>query len=370
LTLLLIAPLFATTGAIVRLFHAKQARIARDWRVAGGVNLRAGEVADAIADYRNSLLYEPGDGQVELDLARALARQGQVEEARNYLSSLHARDPENSAVNLELARIAAKTGDVDSVTFYYHEAIYGRWNASARENRLAARNDLIEFLLGHGRSEAARAEALAMSAEEPADADVRASAGEFLLRAGDPRGALEEFRRTLAIRPRHSVALAGAAHAAMALGRFGEAARDLALAEQLHVAGAARAGIPDVARELAVASRAAELDPYAAGITDAERRRRAIRIFELAGARAKECFPDVLNPKAAIAPEWKELQSGRGALPAKLNLSVLAQHPEWEEPALSWAFAVEEAAQGACGGGSEGGAAVRAIAAAHPEKKS
>lgn len=360
--LLALAPTFAATGTIVRLFHSKQARIAAAWRAAGDANLRAGESTAAVGDYRNALLYAPDDAQVQLELAKALVRQGLPSEAQNYLVQLRASDPENSAVALELARIAAKSGDTAAAVPYYHEAIYGQWDSNVRENRLPARTELVAYLLNHSRTEPARAEALAMAAENPSDAGVNTLAGTFLMSAGDAQSALNEFRRALALGSDEEAAAAGAARAAMRLGRFHDAARYFSQAEEDNSRD------EKIIREHAIATRAAELDPFAAQMTAGERQRRTLKLFAVAEARARLCFPGVLDAKAAGAPNLQALQAGRRALPARLNIAFFAQHPSSEEDALSWAFAAEEAAQLTCGDGREEDAAIRAIAAAHREK--
>lgn len=362
LLLLALAPMFAATGTIVRLFHSKQARIAAAWHAAGDSNLRAGESAAAISDYRNALLYAPDDAQVQLELAKALLRQGRPSEAQNYLARLRASDPENSAVALELARIAAKSGDTAAAVPYYHEAIYGRWDSNVRENRLAARTELVAYLLDRGRTEPARAEALAMAAENPADGGVHTLAGTFLMSAGDAQSALNEFRRAVALGSHEEAAAAGAARAAMRLGRFHDAAHYFSLAEEDNSRG------ENIIREHAIAARAAELDPFAAQITAGERQGRILKLFAVAEARARSCFPGVLDAKAAVAPNLQALQAGRRALPARLNIAFFAQHPSSEDGALSWVFAAEEAAQLTCGDGGEDAAAVRAIAAARRER--
>jgi len=157
---------------IVRLFHEKQSSIAAAWEDAGNTNLQTGHADAAIENFRNSLLYAPDDSGVQLELAEALAAQGQVDEAENYLFTLRTADPENSMIDLQLARISAGRGDITAAVNFYHGAAFGQWPNNSHKNRLATRRELIEFLLGHNRRDQARAEALSLAADNPVDPDV------------------------------------------------------------------------------------------------------------------------------------------------------------------------------------------------------
>ena len=206
---LMLVPMFTATGLVVKLFHEKQARIAEDWRAAGNANLTAGHAKEAIEDFRNALLYAPDSSLLQLELSRALIEQGKIDEAKYYLLNLRAANPQDAPAILELARIAVRQGNVDDAASLYHDAMYGHWPGSPNENRRAARSELIEYFLQNGRKDSARSEALAMAVENPGDPDARIAAGEFLLRADDPRNALTEFDRALRLEPRSGAARAG-----------------------------------------------------------------------------------------------------------------------------------------------------------------
>lgn len=361
--------MFTITGVVVRLFHEKQARIAEDWRAAGEVNLAAVRSASAIEDFRNALLYSPESALLQLELAKALAEQGQTTEAQDYLLNLRTRDPEDAPVNLELARIAARMAaqqkdnqSIEVATAYYHDAMYGHWPDAGHDKRLATRSELIDFFLKMGRKDSARAEALSMAVENPADPDVRVLAGQYLLQAGDAQTALAEFRRALQLEPGNGSAFSGAGNAALAAGDFVDAERYFARAMQKGVKD------PDIAVRRQTAALAAEMNPFVSDLTDTDRRRRVLRIFHAAEERAKACLPAMFPTGSAPVPDnLKNLAAQRAALPQDLTLPDLVLHPDFESKALDWALQTEKLATLRCGAGGITEGAIALIAATHRE---
>jgi predicted Zn-dependent protease len=341
---LLLIPMFTATGVIVRLFHDQQTKIASDWEKAGEVNLQTAHAQAAIEDFRNSLLYSPENNQVQLELAEALAAQGQLDEAEDYLFNLRSADPENSLINLELARIATRRGDVNAAVGYYHDAAFGQWPNDAHTNRVAARKELIQFLLAHNLRDQARAEALSLSADNPADPDIRTAAADFLSQAGDIQSALNEYQHILQLAPNNLDALTGGGKAALALYDFSEADRYFSRAIQHGSKD------PDITTNRDLASAAAELDPFDVKLSDRERHERILEIFANAENRTKACLPAVLTGGATLPDNLKALAATRAALPKSLSLAMFDTHPEYANQALAWAFAAENAASAQCAG--------------------
>jgi tetratricopeptide (TPR) repeat protein len=358
---LLLIPTFAVTGVVVRLFHEKQSKIAENWRAAGEANLRAGHAKVAIEDFRNALLYRPDNMQLQLELAQALVEQGQLDEAQNYLLGLRNTDPEDSPVNLELARVAAQRSDVEAATRYYHDAMYGHWPKEAHANRFASRKELIEFLLKNGRQDAARAESLSMAVDNPADPEIRAQAGDYLLQAGDAQDALAEYERVLRTEPNNADALAGSGKAALTLGDFREAERYFAKAIER---GAKE---PELELDRSVSKEAAEIDPFEAQLSEKERGKRVLKLFAAAEETAKACFPSVLGIGEAASIGLKNLATARAELPKKLSSRELIRNPDWEPKALNWSLEVETAASSQCGPGTNTDRAIAMIAQQHKE---
>jgi tetratricopeptide (TPR) repeat protein len=336
--------MFTITGVIVHLLHAKQGSIAADWEKAGNVNLATRHPEPAIEDFRNALLYQPDSSKLQLELAEALAAQGQLEEAQSYLFNLRNSDPENSMIDLELARISARQGDVNAAVLFYHDAAFGQWPAEAHQNRIATQKELIDFLLLHNRQDQARAEALSMAADNHADPEVLSAAAALLSQSGDLRSSLDEYQQVFRLSPNNVDALVGAATAALSLSQFAEADRYFARAIQ----HGAKTPLISTDRDLAAA--ASELDPSSASLSERERQARIIEIFNSAEQRAKTCLPAVLTGGPSIPGNLKSLAAARAALPTRLTLSTFAAHPEYADQALNWAFAVEQAAGPQCAG--------------------
>lgn len=344
LAALLLIPMFTTTGVIVRLFHEKQASIAAAWENAGNINLQTGHAEAAIENFRNALLYSPDDSKLQLELAEALAAQGQTDEAENYLFTLRAADPENSMIDLQLARISAGRGDVTAAVNFFHDAAFGQWPSNSHANRVATRKELIGFLLSHGRNEQARAEALSLAADNPADPNVLVAAGGYLAKAGDYQSALTQYQAVLRTTPASMDALIGAGNAALASYQFLEANRYLTRALQR---GAQK---ENVAPQRDLAAAAAELDPFDTRVSERERQVRTIEIFQAVEQHAKACLPALVTAGDTLPNNLKPLAAERAALPAKLTRAALAAHPEYASQALDWAFAVEQVIPPQCGG--------------------
>ena len=150
LSFLVLIILFVITTFAVKAYRAKERALAQQWYVSGERELAAGRAEAALEDFRSALVYSRDDSHIELQLAHALAAAGHLPEARAYLLSLWEREPGNGTVNLELARLAAHSGSVPEAVQYYHDAIYGQWDDDPAGHRRRARLELAEFLLSVG----------------------------------------------------------------------------------------------------------------------------------------------------------------------------------------------------------------------------
>ena len=364
LSVLLLVPLFAITGGVVRLFHEKQQTLASEWSNRGNASLAQGRFQEALEEFRNALHYAPESAELQLALARALYHEGRLEEAESYLLSLRTTNSEIPEVSLELARVLAARGQIDEAVRRFHEAIYGNWSGRSKQSRLAARGELIELLLAENRRQEARAESIAFSAEYPFDPAVHERAGGYLERSGNPRGALQEYRAALKLDAKLPGALAGAGRTALALGEFPAAQRDLKNAEQ------AGAGDGLLAPARAVAARGAALDPVRASLAPKERRRRILHIFEIAEARAQSCFPGVLaRKKDALPADLEPLAAARRVLPARVTELALRRNEALTSQALAWAYATEKLARTRCGSGDAANQALLLLAQREHERE-
>jgi tetratricopeptide (TPR) repeat protein len=280
---------FVLTAFVVRFYHQTERSLARHWYSAGEAALAASNPADAVQGIRTALVYarENGDRtgaseRYEFELAKALAAQGSIDEARAYLIAAAERSPGSAEVNLELARLAAKENQVGEASRYYSAAIFGAWEANVAERRRGARTEYANFLLAHGETAEAQAQLIAIAGGLPPDANLQVNSGEALLKAGANSEALASFQRALAIK-KSSEAEIGAGIAAFRLGNYREAER--------YLGEAARAGALDAPtrHQFNVAQHVVELDPYAAGLSVEERARRASRAFEIESTTYRRC---------------------------------------------------------------------------------
>jgi len=73
--------------------------------------------------------------------------------------NLWERHPESAELNLELGRLAAKDGDVDQALRYFHSAVYGDWQSQDAMNlRRETRLELYGYLISLGAKSQAQAE--------------------------------------------------------------------------------------------------------------------------------------------------------------------------------------------------------------------
>jgi tetratricopeptide (TPR) repeat protein len=332
---------FVVTAFVVRFYHETQRSLARHWYSAGEAALAANNPSEAVQDIRTALVYSRENGdrtgaseRYEFELARALAAQGSIDESRAYLLAAVERAPGNAEVNLELARLAARHNQVEEASRYYNAAIFGAWQGNVADRRREARTEYANFLLGHGETTEARAQLIAIAGGLPAEAKLQAISGEALLKAGANSDALTSFQRSLAL-TKSSEAEIGAGTASFKLGNYREAER--------YLGEASRAGALDAASRhfFNIAQQVVALDPYAAGLSVAERAKRASRAFEIASATYKRCAetPNATDPAMNLqSASILEQMKGTASLATEAHLR---QRPDDLNSVMRVTFAVE-----------------------------
>jgi predicted Zn-dependent protease len=277
---------FAAVSHLVARFNANQQARGRRLYEMGLIAANDGRFEDAIAAFRAALTCDPTNSRYQLSLARALRDSNDprlLEEAESYLVALWQRTPQDAAVNLALARVAAHRGSIEDATRYYHNAMYGVWNANADSNRNKARIELIQFLLQKGAVAQAESELLALTTSLPPEPAAHLQAAQLFSQAHDYGGALAQYREVLRFDPSNRAALAGAGEAAYNSGNYATA--------QHYLEEAAKAD-PDDAKTrqlLAISDLVLRTNPFHSHISDAERNRRISAAFERAQTRLGEC---------------------------------------------------------------------------------
>ncbi len=217
---LITGALFLITLFLFRSFSSHRSELAVRWSDRGRQALNANKPEQAIAALRTALSYAPGTRSYELLLAQALEDAGRTEEASNYFMNLWTTQPGDGFINLELARLAAKKDDPRSAIKYYRASIYGTWEGDGVVRRREVRLELARYLIDQHDSNAARIELLIAAGNSPDNPSLDRTLAELLVRAGDLADGLGYYQKALRDEPKNQAALEGGGRAAYSLGDF------------------------------------------------------------------------------------------------------------------------------------------------------
>jgi tetratricopeptide (TPR) repeat protein len=307
---LLAVAFFSFTFFVNRLYAQRQKGLSVYWFRQGENELLAGNPSQAISDLRTALLYSHDNQDYLFALAQALEADGQLPEARSYFLGLLEDEPGNGSVNLELARLAEKENDVNHAMRYFNGAIYGAWYRDAVRNRQRARQELISFLIAKNLKTQARGELLSFTAEMPKTPDSQLWVAQAFSHIGDDRSASEFYRYVLRSNRHSFEAMKGAGLSAFRLGNYREAL------EYFKRAAAVRED-EDISRMIELASLVLELNPFESNIPENERRHRLILAMDVADKRLRQCAQvqhvalDATppNPLQSLRSQWIDLDN-------------------------------------------------------------
>ncbi len=349
LVVLAIAGLWAVAHYITDAYAARQRALAREWYDRGESEMRAARLVPAIADLRTALAYSHEDPAVRLKLAEALAAANRLQQAGAYLRALWEQQPGNANVNLELARLAARQHDYVHALRYYHGAIYGVWEDNAIVRRRDARLELIEFLLGEGARQQAQSELIAVATELPPDPALLNQAGGYFLQAGDPHRAFDEFELAAQLDPRNPTAAAGAGRAAFEKQDYPQARRYLQAAVSLNSADHQSADL------LRTAESVLQMDPSAPRLTHEQQVRRVNSAVQQAQSRVESCAVQkgfVLTLQLDVHPSGGPLNTDYAelmSLKPRLRSSILRAEPDLVGTVMEAVYRSEVDAARLCG---------------------
>lgn len=288
-----IVPAFALTSIVVGRYKDQRTALAREWAQRGERDLQASPNA-AVSDFETALAYGPDDPSDRLHLAEALIAAGQPAEARAHLLTLWAAEPGDGRLNLDLARLAAASGDVPEATRYYHAAVDGAWGEGAPDARRAARLELATLLLKNKEPVRAQAELIAIIDNLPPDPTLTTDVGSLLIDAGAETRSVPLFERALALDPRDGRPARLEAEVQFRARHYQAAHRLFAEARS---AGAPLS--PDDESMLASSARVPELDPLADRLPGRQRLERALEDLAIARTRIARCQSGVAQPEDA-----------------------------------------------------------------------
>lgn len=253
--------LFVATLFLFRSFESHRDELAKRWSGRGAQALSEGHPIQAISALRTALIYSPGNRTYQLLLAEALDQAGRTEESYNYFLGLWTTQPGDGQINLWLARLEAGRGDRAAAIKSYHASIYGTWEGDGVARRRDVRLELAQYLLDQKQYNDARTEVLIAAGNNPSNPALETKLAGMLEQAGDPADALAYYQKAIAADPKNAEALMSAGRLMYTSGMFLDARRllDRADAEYDARKGAKKPG--DLPTLLANSERGVELMP-------------------------------------------------------------------------------------------------------------
>jgi tetratricopeptide (TPR) repeat protein len=346
LCILSLIALFLFTAFVSRMYHKKVHTLADDYFSYGEQRFQAGDVAAALTDYQNALVYSPNNTKFQFHLAEALAASGRYDQARPYLLALLSEAPGSGEVNLQLARIAAHNNAMSDALRYYQGAIYGEWPEDSVTMRWEIRRELCDYLIGK-KAIGQATPAVIDLAENTPDGDVAKLkiVGQLLLATSQWNRAQILYRSLLTADRFDEEAVAGAGRAAFELGEFAAALEDF------NRLSPERRDQPDIAAYHDMAHRVLALDPFLAGLAPQVKAQRAENALALAGARAQSCARQS-GVSLAETPPRTELQIAYATtqtMSPNWRARDLEKFPDRLDAAMQTSFDIQNAAAKTCG---------------------
>ena len=339
---LLTAVLFAVTLFLFRSFAAHRAELAYRWSERGRIAINQGKPDQAVVALRTALSYAPDDRSSELLLAQALGDAGHLDEAYNYFLGLRETEPGDGFINLRLARLAAQKRDTQAAVNYYRAAIYGTWEGDGTIRRREVRLELARYLIAHHDNDNARSELLIAGGNNPNDVGVALILADLLQQAGDRQDALSYYQKVLALQPKNETALAAAGRMEYEEGNFEEAHR--LLEEAVKEQGDAPA---DIATMLENSVRIVTLSP-AEKLSAGERVERILRARELAKRRFDGCIARA-STASGLASPLQSLSARWTSGDAKLSREALLGETTAQDATMQLIFDTEVQTNQICG---------------------
>jgi tetratricopeptide (TPR) repeat protein len=212
--------LFGVTLFLFRSFEQHRADLAVRWADRGRIALQQSKPDAAVTALRTSLSYAPDERANQLLLAQALAQSGHTEEATNYFLNLWEARPGDGFINLQLARLARQKGEFREATDYYRASIFGSWEGDGVIRRREVRLELSDFLIQQHLNAEARNELFTVAGNAPNNVDLNLTVASKLEAAGYLPDALTFLQKAIAADPHNRKALELAGQAAYTLGDY------------------------------------------------------------------------------------------------------------------------------------------------------
>lgn len=216
----IVVVLFFVTYLLFHSFSVHRQALAQRWLTRGETALQSGKPAAAIDALRSAMAYAPDDENLQIELAEALAAAGRTQEAVAYFNTLLDSRPGNGMINLQLARLAVKQGEEASAQEYYQAALDGTWEGDGYVRRREVRLELSQYLIDRKHYNQARNQLLIAAGNAPDDAGLEIQMAGMLESSQDPANALHLYQKALQHRPAQLAALEGASRATYAMNHY------------------------------------------------------------------------------------------------------------------------------------------------------
>lgn len=345
---LITAALFAVTLFLFRTFAAHRQELAQRWAARGQAAIASGHPDQAIVALRTALSYAPGERSYELLLAQALGDAGHTEESYNYFLGLWETQPGDGFINLRLARLAAKKNDMQAAVNFYRAAIYGTWEGDGVVRRREVRLELSRYLIAHHDLSSARTELLVAGGNAPDDVGLALTLAQLLEQAGAPYDALNYYQKVLAREPNNQQALEAAGRLEYGFGNFEEADRLLEQAKhENHAAGSNQALSPDLQAMLDTSKQILSLSP-SKKLPATERVTRVLTARDLAKRRFDSCNAQISaasglpSPLQTLVTRWMSKE-------ATINRATLLNDTQGQDAVMKLVYDTEIQTSQLCG---------------------
>lgn len=346
-------------------FREHRRVLEKRWFARGQIALSSGRPQDAVQDFRSALSLSAANASYEMSLAEALAAAGRTEEAYTYFSTLHEAEPGDGFLNLQLARLEVRRRNASAAIDFYRSALNGAWRGQGTERRLQIRLELAKYLLSLGKFNDAQGELLTAEGNSLDNPSALLDIAELLKQAEDPSDAWTAYQRV----ERHSGAnpllalqsLLGEAQIATSMGQYKRAAlaldRYTAKLRQ-HPTASGPEEKQEVSRQLARLQGMLQLIPFY-GLPPKQRAERILHEAEIAHKRFVDCtaqFQSALTqsqspPPAATASDVASLDNlGTQWQPmGSLNVAALAGNADIQQRLLALTSQTELLTAKLCG---------------------
>lgn len=357
--------LFAVTLFLFKSFSAHRTEIAHQAGEDGRIALSQGRPHDAIGELRTALAYAPNERNYELLLAQALGQDGRLEEAINYFLNLWESQPGDGFINLQLARLERQRDERQAAINYYRASVFGSWTGDGVIRRRDVRLELANYLIDQKMFALAQTELLIAASNASSIPALSVALGDALLRANDQTDAMKQYQKAIFEDSRNAVAYEKAGRLAYAMGDYTHAREWLEKSLRESAGAVSNAAEPedDAAAMLKNSERLLILDPALAPT-------RADRVNRILVERsiAKKRFDACLKQAVPVPTSMETLSSRWTASSVNSTLAVLMRDDSNQDLVRSLIDGTETTTAKLCGA-PQGDDALLLLLAQHGRNK-